>query len=221
MPQFIYRNNLKYYKGNGTIPCHVDAIHATPPRADLFTDKIALGIMAQTRCAGIIGTVSRKKADLNKGANRKNDRAVQEYRESLQIILNHLGIFDYENHLLTKPYLHISIHGMKDDYQGPFGIEIGTRYGQSCSLEVRDWFREILRKKGQDLFPKLQIAVDQKFIGGHSIVEHRLGDGLDYPGYGPNFHTIHVEIARSLRENYVQEMVELLAHAVKKWRSLK
>lgn len=218
MPEFIYRNYLKYSRGNGLIPCHVDAIHAKPPGADLYTDKIALGIMAQTRCAGIIGTVSRKRADLNKGADQENDRAVLEYRDTLLMILNHLGILDHEQHLLTKPYLHLSIHGMKDDYRGPFGMEMGTRYGQSCSLEVRDWFGEMISKKGQTLLPELIIAIDKKFIGGQSIVEHRLGDGGDYPGYGLNFHTIHLEIARSLRENYVNEIVELLSHAVRKWK---
>lgn len=38
---FIQQNFLKYNKGKGFISGHVEALHAMPPAADKFTDKIA------------------------------------------------------------------------------------------------------------------------------------------------------------------------------------
>ena len=62
--KFIHGNYLKYNKGTGFISCHVDALHAEPPAADLFTDKIVENLVKKTGCAGIVSTISRTIADL-------------------------------------------------------------------------------------------------------------------------------------------------------------
>jgi hypothetical protein len=212
--KFIRRNYVKYNKGTGFLCCHVDAQHASPPEADRFTDKIAAKLIAQTGCAGIIGTVSRTKADLNRGPDGKNNDALQEYRDTIKEILNHLGILDYNKHQVTKPYLHLSIHGMKDVHHGPYAIEIGTLHGQSCSPETKDWLQEFLTVKAQEILPEIDVIFDEIFDGDESIVFHRLGDKEDYPGYGFNFHTFQIEIARTLREDYLPEIVELFSQII-------
>lgn len=212
--RFIQQNFVKYNKGKGFLCCHVDAQHAAPPESDLFTDNIAAQLIAQTGCAGIIGTISRTKADLNRKPDGKNNEALQEYRSTINDILLYLDILDNTNHRVTKPYLHLTIHGMKDIHYGPYGIEIGTLHGQSCSPEVRAWFQKMLVAQSQELFPQLNIIFDHKFAGNDSILFHRLGDGDNHRGYGPNFHTFQIELARTLREDYQSEIVELFSRVI-------
>lgn len=212
--KFIRRNYVKYNKGTGFLCCHVDAQHAALPEADRFTGKIAAKLISQTGCAGIISTVSRTKADLNRGPDGKNNEALQEYRDAIKELLNHLGILDDEKHQVTKPYLHLSIHGMKDVHHGPYAIEIGTLHGQSCSPEIKAWFQTILTTKSQEILPKIDVIFDERFWGDKSIVFHRLGDEEDYPGYGFNFHTFQIEVSRTLRENYLSEIVELFSQII-------
>ncbi|NGQ93617.1 N-formylglutamate amidohydrolase [Brevibacillus sp. SYP-B805] len=213
-PPYIQRTFLKYNKGNGFVCCHIDALHAMPPVADLFTDRIVTGLMEKTGCAGIIGTVSRKKADLNRSPDGENNAAIREYREALQEILEHVGVLDPERRFVTKPYLHLAMHGMKDLHHGPYAIEIGTRNGKSCSAEIRAWLREMLTVQSRSLLPDVKIFFDKKFKGHKSIRYHRSGDGHDYPGYGQHFHTFQVEISRTLREKYLSDIIELFSHII-------
>jgi N-formylglutamate amidohydrolase len=212
--KFIYRKYLKYNKGNGYICCHVDALHAVPPTSDLFTDRIVTQLIDQTGCAGIIGTISRKKADLNRSPNGENDEALHEYRHALKDILRHLDILDQENQKATKPYLHLGLHGMKDVHHGPCAIEIGTLRGRSCSADVRDWFQEIIIRKSREIAPRMVFVFDKKFKGHKSIGFHRLGNRKDYPGYGRNFHSFQIEISRTLREKKLSEIVALFSHVI-------
>lgn len=211
---FIQQSFMKYNKGKGFLCCHVDAQHAAPPEADQFTDTIATQLISQTGCAGIIGTVSRTKADLNREPDGKNNEALREYRSTINDILLYLNILDPQTYQVMKPYLHLTIHGMKDVHYGPYGIEIGTLHGQACSPKVRDWFHKTLVEQSQKLLPKLNIVFDQKFVGNSSIMFHRLGDKEDHPGYGANFHTFQIELARTLRKDYQSEIIALLSRII-------
>lgn len=213
MQDFIQKKYVKYHKGSGQLCCHVEALHAAPPAADRYTDNIVLGIMAQTHCAGIISTVSRQMVDLNKLPDGMNNEGVQEYRNCVRDILEHLGIVQ-ENEWINRHYLHLSIHGMKDEHHGPFAIEVGTRNGQSCSKEMKKWLKETMIKKASEMIPRIDIVFDEKFIGDPSLVCHRRGDGKEYRGYGTKFHTFQLEISHYLRENFHSVVVELLAHTV-------
>jgi hypothetical protein len=189
----------------------VDAVHATPPAADLFTDQIVALIMAHTGCAGVISTTSRLTADINRNPSGENHQAIQDYRCSVRDILDHLGIISNDGNNLSTPYLHLAIHGMRDVHHGPYCIEIGTRRGQSCSPEVKAWFTNAIVARAREVLPELKVVVDEKFEGDQSIVCHRLGDGKNYRGYGQNFNTFQLEISRTLRENYLPQIVELLS----------
>lgn len=200
--KYIQQKYLKYNKGIGYICGLADALHATSPAADVYTDKIVENMMLNTKCAGIISLISRKLADLNRSPNGENDLAIEEYRHALKDILEFLKIVDHERQQLIHPYLHLSFHGMKDEHYGPFGVEIGTVRGKSCSPQIRNWFEDTLTKKAQQVFPDITLIFDQKFIGHESISFHRLGDGDRYLGYGPHFHTFQVELSRTLRKNH-------------------
>lgn len=218
-PFYTENEYVTYAKGNGILCCHVDAVHATPPRADLYTDQIVTLLVAHTGCAGIVGTVSRRQADLNRDLSIANEDALQAYRFAIQDVLLHIGIIG-DGEALTTPYLHLAIHGMRDSHYGPDGIEIGTRCGHSCSPEVRDWFVRALISKSRDILPQVRIEVDSIFAGDTSIVSHRFGDGKDYRGYGMNFNTFQIELARTLRENYLPQIVELLSLMIYDFQSV-
>jgi hypothetical protein len=208
---YIKQNHLKYHKGKGFICGHVDALHATPPAADKFTDKIVEKLIKETGCAGIISTVSRLQCDLNRSPNGENTDGIYEYRQAIKDILDFLHIIDSFDQKLTTPYLHLSFHGMKDANYGPYSIEIGTQRGKSCSGVVRRWFEKTIKEKVQDLSPEIKIVFDRKFKGNESIISHRHGDIDDYLGYGKHFHTFQIEISWTLRKKHLSTISTLFA----------
>lgn len=205
-------NFIKYAFGNQY--CHVDAVHAASPRADRFTDEIVAGIMTKTGCAGIIGTVSRTIADLNRPPGQGNDEAVWEYRDVISQFLYSLGLLAPGSSSLARPYLHVGIHGMKDQLHGPLSIEVGTIYGKTCSVKVRKWFGETLKSRMQEVIPGTKIVFDKHWVGNQSLAAHRWGEGRRYVGYGKNYNAFQVEISRTLREHYRQEVITVLADVV-------
>lgn len=202
---------VKFYLGDKNIRSHIDALHAAAPHADMYTGKIVEGVIKKINCHGIISTVSRDDADLNRYPNQKNSEAIKEYRQAIKDILEHIGILNEENEILIAPYLHLAIHGIQNKVHGPKSIEIGTRLGKTCSPKVKDWF---LRKlKSQDW----KILTDKKKIGDPSKIVHRCGgkiSGLYYMGYGANFNTFQVEISRTLRENHQNELITMFSDII-------
>ncbi|WP_371365556.1 hypothetical protein SRRS_02840 [Sporomusa rhizae] len=211
-------NFIKY--AFGTHYCHVDAVHATSPKADRFTDEIVAGILEKTGCAGIIGTVSRTIADLNRPPGKDNDEAVWEYRDVICQFLYSLGLLGLGSRNLAKPYLHIGIHGMRDLIHGPLSIEVGTIYGKTCSAKVRKWFGETLKAKVHEAIPEAKVVFDKHWVGNISLAAHRWGEGRHYPGYGKNYNAFQVEIARTLREHHRQEMIGVLAEIVTEFNGM-
>ncbi len=217
--KFVKLDYVQFYRGSGKVFCQVDAQHAMPPQADLYTGQLVRNIVWETGCAGVISMVSRTIADLNRKEDGKNKQAIQQYRKAIFEILQHLGILEQKRHRLTKPYLQLTIHGMKDDHHGPYAIEIGTYNGLSCSRQIRKWFRKTLTSKANDILPKLKIRFDKYFDGDESITYHRQGDGTNYKGYGYHFHTFQIELSRTLREKHIEEMTELLSHVISAFQS--
>jgi len=208
---------VNYYFGNGYNCCHVDAIHAAPPQADKFTGRIAAGIMAKTCCAGIIGTVSRTVADLNRPPGPGNEAAVTEYRSVIRDILKNLNILTEAGDKLLAPYLHLGLHGMKDLCCGPFSMEVGTIRGQTCSPEVGRWFAAALQEKTKELLPQARIVFDTHWVGDPSLAAHRWGDSRRYPGYGQNYNAFQIEISRTLREKHQQEIIGIFSAIVEEF----
>lgn len=212
--QYIHQNFLKYNKGKGFISGHVEALHAMPPAADKFTDKIVEQLMEKTGCAGIISIVSRTVCDLNRCPNQDNNEGIKEYRKTIQEILEYLHLLNFSKSQLLKPYLHLSFHGMKDIHYGPYTMEIGTLNGESCSPTVKNWFYDLLKKKVKQISPEIKIIVDQKFVGDKSISFHRLGDNNGYPGYGNHFHTFQIELSQSMRSKKLSQVISLFSEII-------
>ncbi len=210
MANFVERKFIKFHLGDKGIRTHIDALHAAPPCSDKYTGEIVEGVIKEINCHGIIATVSRTIADLNRLPNQKNEEAIKEYRQTIKDILEHIGILN-ENEKLIKPYLHLAIHGIRNTVHGPLSIEIGTRSGKTCSSEVKDWFIEKL--KGCNL----KIQIDKNKIGDSSKIVHRWGDkisGLYYFGYGSDFNTFQIEISRTLREKHKNDLIYLFSDII-------
>ncbi|MFB6465573.1 hypothetical protein ACE38V_02015 [Cytobacillus sp. Hz8] len=208
---FIQLKFIKYKYGHDHLYSHLDAQHAMPPEADLFTAQIVEQVIEKTGCFGIISQISRTIADLNRKPNGRNNEALEEYRKTIKSNLLQLGILNQETNTSLHPYLHLTIHGMRDLHHGPYAIEIGTQNGRSCSPDVLQWFQHTITTLVQKVLPNITIIFDHFFNGDESILYHRLGDGDTFKGYGPHFHTFQIEISRTLRENHLPEIVELLS----------
>ena len=128
---------LLYNIGDKKLCSHIDALHAQSPESDQYTGEIVRGVIEKINTSAIIATISRRKIDLNRPRNKNNAPAIDEYRETINEILDSKEILD-SNDILKKNYLHLAIHGMKDKRNTVF--EIGTRNGDSCSKEIINWF---------------------------------------------------------------------------------
>jgi len=197
---------IAYYLGNPNINCHVDAVHSKNPQAEINTKNLVIEIIKNANCSGIYALTSRKEMDLNRPLNKINKPAILEFREAVLSILKHLEILDNSDKLL-KPYMQLALHGMKNYAHKE--IEIGTRYNQTCSNEIFQWFSRELEENCKEVFNKdLKIIYNKEFIGDKSKGVHR-------EKYGNLFNTIQIEINRTLRTQYFSETVEVLTRIVK------
>lgn len=198
---------VKFYLGSKEIRSHIDAVHACPPNADEFTGDIVEGVVKRINCSGIIAIVSRKIVDLNKPRNYNNKEAIDEYRQTIREILDHTNTLD-KNRNLSRPYLHLAIHGMRDRDKE---IEIGTLHGKTCSREVKEWFVNEIKKHVK------RAQTDGGFPGDPSKLVHRFGDqtsDINYSGYGDNFNTFQIEISRMLREKHRRELINIFSDII-------
>ncbi len=200
---------IKYTVGSPEISCHVDAVHAQPPKSDMKTGEIAEKVAERTGAGVIIATVSREEMDLNRPPNPQNQPAIDEYRAAIQRILESKNLLDKDSGSLTREYLHIALHGMKDDWGTNF--EVGTLHGRSCKPSVLDWFIDQLKTA----FSSAKIGVNGFFQGNGSKSYHRYGDPHSaYPGYGERFNTIQLEICHEYRTDHQEKIVDFLCETV-------
>ena len=208
MANFTKKKFIKFYLGKEEIRAHIDAVHACPPEADEFTGEIVEGVVNKINCSGIIAIVSRTTVDLNRPRNNNNKEAIDEYRQTIREILEYIDILDKDTEL-SKPYLHLAIHGMKDKPNE--NIEIGTLNGKTCSPEVKEWFIKEIEKRVK------KVQTDGRFPGDPSKSVHRCGDytsNYNYLGYGDNFNTFQIEISRALRKKHQKELINILSEII-------
>ena len=199
--------------GSNKIRSHIDALHACPPKADEFTGEIVEGVVNKINCSGIIAIVSRTIIDLNRPRNSNNEEGIDEYRQTIREILGYIGNLD-RNEKLLRPYLHLAIHGMRDE--GNVDIEIGTLHNKTCSPEVKKWLVNEIQKHDK------KVQIDGRFPGDSSKPVHRCGDqtsDLNYLGYGNNFNTFQIEISRMLREKNQKELIDIFSNIILKYNS--
>lgn len=206
MVTFSMGKYVAYYLGNPNINCHVDAVHSKNPQGEIKTKDLVIEIIKNANCCGIYALVSRRNMDLNRPLNKTNEPAILEFRRAILSFLKHLKILD-NNDKLMKPYLQLALHGMRNYTCKE--IEIGTRYNQTCSNEIFQWFRRELEKNCKEVFKKdLKIIYNKEFIGDTSKGVHR-------EKYGNFFNTIQIEINKTLRKHYFSKIVEVLTKIVK------
>ena len=208
MANFTEKKFIKFHVGSEEIHTLIDAVHAYSPNADKLTGDIVEGVVNRVNCSGIIAIVSRVIADINRTRNGNNKEAIDEYRQTIREILDHIDNLD-ENGKLSRPYLHLAIHGMKNKWYED--IEIGTLHGKTCSPKVKDWFVNEVEKHIKNL------QIDIKFSGDPSKSVHRCGDqtsDLNYFGYGNNFNTFQIEINRTLREKHQKELINIFSDII-------
>lgn len=214
MLNFEQREFIKVYFGSPTIRAHIDSVHAHPPKNDMFTGEIAEGIAEQVNCSCIIATVSRDICDLNRERSKKNAGGIDEYRSAVQQIQKHINNLNPYGKSI-KPYLHLAIHGMIDEYGQD--IEIGTRHNQTCTVIVKEW----LLQRIQTLYDRVRI--DTIFAGNSSIIRHRKGSispSSIYPGFGSKFNTFQIEISRTIREFQREDLISNLSNIIKDFNSI-
>jgi hypothetical protein len=198
MANFIEKEYIKYHLGRSEIRAHIDAVHAHPPKNDLYTGEIVRGVVNRIGSSGIIATISRNIADLNRPRCLENAAAIDEYRQVIREILEHIDILN-EGGKCRQPYLHLAIHGMRNAYNRD--IEVGTRHGQTCSLGVRDWLVKEIKKQG------IEVCLEGILSGDSSKSHHR-------STYGINFNTIQIEISYRLRAQKRDHVIRLLCKIV-------
>jgi N-formylglutamate amidohydrolase len=185
----------------------LDALHAASPWAELFTGEIVDRVSEQTGCHGIVATVSREVADLNRSPDMTNQEAVQEYRQTIAHLLQASGLLDTTGRL-REPVLHLSFHGMRDrDYMD---IEFGTVFGKSCSDELLQWLLGRFGKWAHDLGNSRRrpiIKDNYEWYGGPSIAFH-------HEKYGERFNTVQIELANWLRSEHGDDLVKLIVAVV-------
>lgn len=105
------------------------------------------------------------------------------------------------------------------DHHG-HAIEIGTAPGwgrdESASATVRDGAVAHAQQwwvMSDRLNAAHAIVCNGAFYGFSVLGDHRWGDPEDssYPGYGPHYHCMQIELSRTLREHRTDEVVDWLA----------
>jgi len=197
---------IAYYLGDPSINCHIDAVHSINPKKDINTKELVIEIIKNANCSGIYALISRKEMDLNRPINKTNKPAILEYRKVINSILNHLRIID-KNHNLTSLYLHLALHGMKNNAFKE--IEVGTRDNETCSDDIFIWFSKKLEEISREVFKRdLKIVYNVKLKGNSSKVVHR-------NKYGTLFNTIQIEISKTLRTKYFGNLVDVFTKIIK------
>lgn len=186
----------------------VDAVHAAPPRADVYTGPLARAAAKKLGGHCIVATVSRTRADLNRRRGPSNAKAIDEYRTAIRSLLSDAELLVHNQ--LNQPVLHLAVHGMTDAHG--YDVEIGTRNGVSCSARVRDLVKSRLESWARGVGAQgSRVVLDGHFVGDASKAVHRCGEASSkYLGYGPNFNTVQIEFAHWLRRNYRDEVIAAL-----------
>lgn len=204
-------NELEYiafHSGSKDVLANVEAIHAENPSADLHTGSIVKKVSKQTGASIILSRISREIMDLNRPRGGINYPAVDQYRNTIAGILDDRNLLN-ESLKLNLPFLHISLHGMQDEWNRD--LEIGTGYGHYCSKEVKAWFVNQVDKVTNNY------GVDDIFPGYTFRSVLRDGDlysSTDFTGFGANYHAIQLEVSRYWREHYPLFLTRFLTDVV-------
>jgi N-formylglutamate amidohydrolase len=197
---------VNYRAASGLVNVVLDAPHAARPSSDLHTGSIVQQAADRLACHVVVGLVSRTVADLNRAPTESSRGAVSEYRQFLEQAVMAAGL-DPDGKL-TRDFLHLSIHGMKDREE--YDFELGTRDGETCSPQVESWAMDVCGRWATALPNAPRVALNRRFRGDPVLEVHRHGDGSGYGGFGTLHNTIQIEFSRTLREDRADDVARLL-----------
>jgi len=203
-----YKENrfIKYYINQEQNNTLIEALHT---ETEFYLKEIINKITELKISSTIKSKLPRTEIDLNREISSKNKEAIKKYREIIQKILTTKKI---ENKLKVQPFLHISIHGMKDRKEKD--IEIGTRNKILSNPEIYTWFIETTKKH----FNKFKVVIDKEFKGSKILEQHRFGDNTGHKGFGINYNIFQIEFSKTLRETHKKEIIKYLEKITKEFQ---
>ena len=192
------------------------APHSAGPRKEFYTGTIVREISQNLGISGVVATVSRVIADLNRSRNYSGTEcscpenfqraAVEELYSHFKNLFSELGV--YGDGEVQKETLLLGIHGIKDEYG--YGVVIGTRHGKLCPSHLREKIRERLELSFRALGLNLRehpIVCEEMFPGHESlelIKEH----------FGEKLQIVQIEISKTLRSRFTEELTTALLSLV-------
>jgi len=190
------------------------APHAAAPRREFFTGVIVRELHRRLGLAGIVGQVPRVIADLNRSKNHVNTfqegtenyqaTAVEDFYEQLEKVLTELKVLN-EDGKVNKGTLLFGIHGMKN--RTGYGIVLGTINGKLCPIELRNTMKEKLEtllNTAEIDTSSYPVKCEDMFPGDPSLEELR-------NHFGEKLFIIQMEIVKTLREEYTEEIIAALS----------
>ncbi len=183
----------------------LEAPHAAAPKREFYTDLIAWEIAERTGWGALISRISRINADLNRDFDYSpegldyQEEALKERQKLLDDALKRLN-------WQGEKIIYIALHGMKDRPHAD--IILGTLYGKLCPMEIRDIFAEKLSLALEVAEVPNRVVKEDEFPGHPSLIEFK-------NTFGENFFVIQVEISKTLRTKYTEEVIDALILAVK------
>lgn len=219
MAAFSRGEFVRWLPAQGAPAVLIDAVHAATPKSDAYTAEIAEAAAKRLGSHCIVAVVSRTRADLNRPRTAANAAAIDEYRGAIRSCLERAGLLSPDGRL-RAPFLHIAVHGMKNNTR--CDVEIGTRHGTTCSRFVERLVVATLHRWAATRWVSREprIGVNVRLIGDPSKTVHRAGhDDSGYAGYGPDFNTVQLELASWLRRRHRARVTAALVEIVDAFRS--
>ncbi|MDQ7056676.1 MAG: hypothetical protein Q9M89_09600 [Persephonella sp.] len=191
---------VKFLDNNSNIL--VDAPHSQPPEREFYTDEIAEKVATENGFNCIVSKISRTEADLNRSINYNLPYQQEARTEYIEVIKK---LYENRKHK-DKPYLHLTVHGMRDGYGAD--IEIGTVFDRVCSPQVRKQFVKAFRESliSEGLNPIIKVNNRYRFYGHPSLSELKIDD---------NYNIIQIEFSKNLRQTYRGEIINALTKTLK------
>lgn len=196
---------VRYRRGIGSDRVLLEGPHVVAPHKEFWVDEIIRQASCRAGCHLLAATRSRAVADLDRPADFDSDgvdpgvqeRAVEEYRTTVAELIERTDLLDGGSGL-TRPFLHLSVHGMKNREDAD--LVLGTGDGTACGPEVEEWLTERIGAWIESgVAGDARLARNERSSDSSALAHHRRGDGAAYPGFGDRFHSARLEIAHWMR----------------------
>lgn len=199
---------VRYRRGIGCRRVLLEGPHVVAPRKEFWIEEILQQASCRAGSHLLLAAQSREVADLDRAAGYRGatiisdlqERAVAEYRETITDLMETADLLEKDGEL-ADPFLHLSVHGMKN--REAADLALSTDEGTSCSPEVLHWMEDHLRSWSTERIDgdEIRFAIDDRGGDSSSLAFLRQGNGREHEGYGSNFHSLRLEFAHWVRSD--------------------